>query len=228
MLALLVAVQAFDLLGLKRSGVLAPTMPGFGTTSLTRGNAEKLVHKLGATLRVIPIEGAVQQHFRDIQHPDNRHDVVFENAQARERTQILMDLANQVNGLVIGTGDLSESALGWCTFNGDHMSMYHVNSSVPETLVRYLVEWCADTELSWAPSKILCDIAATPISPEPLPPSSDGQLEQRTEETIGAYQLHDYFLFHFLRHGSPPEKNTLSRRGGLSGSLQPPRHREMV
>ncbi len=205
-LALLVTAHAFDLLDLKRTGILAPTMPGFGTTARTRGNAEKLVQKLGATLRVISIEPAVRQHFRDIHHAENRHDVVFENAQARERTQILMDLANQVNGLVVGTGDLSESALGWCTFNGDHMSMYHVNAGVPKTLVRYLVEWCADTEFSGAPSKILRDIAATPISPELLPPSSDGQLEQRTEETIGPYELHDYFLFHFLRHGFPPSK----------------------
>jgi NAD+ synthase (glutamine-hydrolysing) len=219
-LALLVTVHAFDLLGLKRGGILAPTMPGFGTTRRTRSNAEKLVEQLGATLRLIPIEPSVRQHFKDIGHAESRHDLVFENAQARERTQILMDLSNQVNGLVVGTGDLSEAALGWCTFNGDHMSMYHVNIGIPKTLVRYLVEWCADTEFSGAPSKVLHDIAATPISPELLPTSKDGQLTQHTEDVIGPYELHDYFLYHFVRHGYPPAKLLFLAENAFQGRYE--------
>jgi len=205
-LALLVAAHAFDLLGLDRKGILAPTMPGFGTTKRTRGNAEKLVEEIGATLRVIPIHDAIKQHFRDIGHDEGKHDVTYENAQARERTQILMDLANQVGGFVVGTGDLSESALGWCTFNGDHMSMYHVNAGIPKTLVRYLIDWCAESEFSGATAKVLHDIAATPISPELLPPTADGKLQQHTEDLIGPYELHDYFLYHIVRHGSRPAK----------------------
>ena len=205
-LALLVAAHAFDLLGLDRKGILAPTLPGFGTTKRTRGNAEKLVGEIGATLRVIPIHDAIQQHFRDIGHDERVHDVTYENAQARERTQILMDLANQAGGFVVGTGDLSESALGWCTFNGDHMSMYHVNAGIPKTLVRYLIDWCADSEFSGATTKVLHDIAATPISPELLPTTADGKLQQHTEDLIGPYELHDYFLYHIVRHGSRPAK----------------------
>lgn len=205
-LALLVAVRAFDLLGLDRKGILAPTLPGFGTTQRTRGNAEKLVAELGATLRIIPIHDAIKQHFADIGHDERVHDITYENAQARERTQILMDLANQVGGLVVGTGDLSEAALGWCTFNGDHMSMYHVNAGIPKTLVRYLIEWCADSEFAGATAKVLHDIAATPISPELLPTTADGQLLQHTEDLIGPYELHDYFLFHIVRHGARPAK----------------------
>lgn len=205
-LALLVTARAFDLLGLDRRGIVAPTLPGFGTTQRTRTNAEKLVELLGATLRVIPIGPAVSQHFADIGHDPAVHDVTYENAQARERTQILMDLANQVGGFVVGTGDLSESALGWCTFNGDHMSMYHVNSGVPKTLVRYLVEWCADAEFTGATAEVLRDIAATPISPELLPTTKDGRLQQQTEDVVGPYELHDYFLFHVVRHGSRPAK----------------------
>lgn len=205
-LALLVAVRAFDLLGLDRKGILAPTLPGFGTTQRTRGNAEKLVELLGATLRVIPITDAVRQHFADIGHDPAVHDITYENAQARERTQILMDLANKVGGFVVGTGDLSEAALGWCTFNGDHMSMYHVNSGVPKTLVRYLVEWCADSEFTGETSRVLHDIADTPISPELLPITASGAQQQQTEDVVGPYELHDYFLYHLVRHGSRPAK----------------------
>jgi len=205
-LALLVTVHAFDTLGLDRKGILAPTLPGFGTTARTRGNAEKLVEQLGATLRVIPIHAAIKQHFGDIGHDERVHDVTYENAQARERTQILMDLANKVGGFVVGTGDLSEAALGWCTFNGDHMSMYHVNAGIPKTLVRYLIDWCADTEFSGATGKVLHDIAATPISPELLPTTADGQQHQKTEDVVGPYELHDYFLYHIIRHGARPAK----------------------
>jgi NAD+ synthase (glutamine-hydrolysing) len=197
-LALLVAAHAFDLLGLDRKGILAPTLPGFGTTKRTRGNAEKLVGQIGATLRVIPIHDAIKQHFHDIGHDEKVHDVTYENAQARERTQILMDLANKAGGFVVGTGDLSEAALGWCTFNGDHMSMYHVNAGIPKTLVRYLIDWCADTEFSGATGKVLHDIAATPISPELLPTTDDGRQHQQTEDVVGPYELHDYFLYHVV------------------------------
>ncbi len=205
-LALLVAAHAFDLLGLDRKGILAPTLPGFGTTKRTRGNAEKLVEEIGATLRVIPIHDAIKQHFRDIGHDERVHDVTYENAQARERTQILMDLANKAGGFVVGTGDLSEAALGWCTFNGDHMSMYHVNAGIPKTLVRYLIDWCADAEFSGATTQVLHDIAATPISPELLPTTEDGKQHQQTEDVVGPYELHDYFLYHIVRHGAPPAK----------------------
>ncbi len=205
-LALLVTVHAFDLLGLDRKGILAPTLPGFGTTKRTRSNAEKLVNQLGCTLRIIPIHDAVNQHFIDIGHDENVHDVTYENSQARERTQILMDLANQVGGFVVGTGDLSEAALGWCTFNGDHMSMYHVNASVPKTLVRYLIDWCAEAEFSGASAQILHDIADTPISPELLPINTDGRQDQQTEDVVGPYELHDFFLYHCVRHGAPPAK----------------------
>lgn len=205
-LALLVTARAFDLLGLDRKGIVAPTLPGFGTTQRTRTNAEKLVGLLGATLRVIPIGPAVSQHFADIGHDPKVHDITYENAQARERTQILMDLANKVGGFVVGTGDLSEAALGWCTFNGDHMSMYHVNCGVPKTLVRYLVEWCAEAEFTGETAVVLRDIAATPISPELLPTTKDGKLRQQTEDVVGPYELHDYFLYHVVRHGSRPAK----------------------
>ncbi len=205
-LALLVVTRAFDTLGLDRKGLLAVTMPGFGTTQRTRSNAEKLVLMLGATLRVVPIHDAVSQHFRDIGHDPAVHDVTYENAQARERTQILMDLANKTGGFVVGTGDLSEAALGWCTFNGDQMSMYHVNVGIPKTLVRYLVAWCADAEFQGAAVEVLRDICATPVTPELLPAAPDGTLQQRTESLIGPYELHDYFLFHLVRYGSRPAK----------------------
>ncbi len=205
-LALLVTAHAFDLLGLPRAGIVAITMPGFGTTARTRGNAARLAEQLGVTLRTIPIVDAVRQHFRDIGHAEDDHDVTFENAQARERTQILMDVANDIGGFVVGTGDLSEAALGWMTFNGDHMSMYHVNAGVPKTLVRSLVTWAAETLFTGAPSAVLHDIVATPITPELLPLGAGAQLEQKTEETIGPYELHDFFLFHTVRYGVGPRK----------------------
>ncbi|MCM2263822.1 MAG: NAD(+) synthase [Desulfuromonadales bacterium] len=205
-LALLVAVKAFDRLGLPRSGINAVTMPGFGTTARTRGNAEVLAGDLGVTLRTIAIDAAVIQHFRDIDHDPMQHDITFENAQARERTQILMDVANQVGGLVIGTGDLSELALGWCTYNGDHMSMYAVNAAVPKTLVRYLINWCAEAEFQDKTAAVLHDICATPVSPELLPPRPDGTISQETEAQVGPYELHDFFLYHVVRCHFAPRK----------------------
>jgi NAD+ synthase (glutamine-hydrolysing) len=205
-LALLVAVKAFDRLGLPRAGINALTMPGFGTTARTRGNAEALAGELGVTLRTIAIDAAVSQHFLDIGHDPARHDITFENAQARERTQILMDVANQVRGLVIGTGDLSELALGWCTYNGDHMSMYAVNAAVPKTLVRYLIDWCAEAEFSGRAAAVLNDICATPVSPELLPPNPDGSISQQTEAQVGPYELHDFFLYQVVRCHFAPRK----------------------
>jgi len=205
-LALLVAVKAFDRLGLAREGIVTLTLPGFGTTVRTRGNAERLAGLLGVGLRVIPIDGAVRGHFADIGHPETLHDITYENAQARERTQILMDVANQVGGLVIGTGDLSELALGWCTYNADHMSMYGVNAGVPKTLVRYLVAWCAECEFAGEAAEILKDICATPVSPELLPPTAEGEIAQKTEDQVGPYVLHDFFLYHLVRWHDPPAK----------------------
>lgn len=205
-LALLVTIKAYDTLGLDRHGIMAITMPGFGTTARTKSNAEQLAAQLGITFRTIPITDAVRQHFRDIGHDENAHDVTYENAQARERTQILMDLANEVNGIVVGTGDLSELALGWATYNGDHMSMYHVNAGVPKTLVRYLVEWVADSEFTGEVSRILHDIVATPITPELLPLDANGALQQETEAAIGPYVLHDFFLYYMVRHQFAPRK----------------------
>ena len=205
-LALLVTARAFDLLGLDRTHIIAITMPGFGTTDRTYSNACSMVKSLGATLKEIPIGNAVLQHFSDIDHDPESHDVTYENSQARERTQILMDVANQENGLVIGTGDLSELALGWATYNGDHMSMYAVNSSVPKTLVRHLVRHyashCDDKELS----QILADVLDTPVSPELLPPSDEGAISQKTEDLVGPYELHDFFLYQLLRFGFTPGK----------------------
>lgn len=205
-LAALVACRAFDKLELSRQGIVSVTMPGFGTTERTLRNAESLAGILGMTLRNIPIADSVRRHFADIGHPEDRHDLTFENSQARERTQILMDVANQTGGFVLGTGDLSELALGWCTFNGDHMSMYHVNAGVPKTLVKYLVEWCAEDLFTGPEAKVLRDICDTPITPELLPAASDGQLTQKTEEIVGPYELHDFFLYNFVRCGHPPLK----------------------
>ncbi len=216
-LALLVIAKAFDLAGLPRAGIIAITMPGFGTTARTRSNAEQLAEFLGATLRVIPIGDAVRQHFRDIGHDEGRHDVTYENAQARERTQVLMDVANQVGGFNVGTGDLSELALGWCTYNGDHMSMYHVNAGVPKTLVRFLVEWAAEAEFTGETAAVLRDICATPITPELLPLGQDGELAQITEDTIGPYELHDFFLFYTVRHPFAPRKVFLLARQAFAG-----------
>jgi len=204
-LALLVTVRTFDLLGLDRKGIFAVTMPCFGTTDRTWDNACRLAHTLGVTLEEVDIREAVQVHFRDIGQDSSNHDVTYENGQARERTQVLMDLANRHGGLVIGTGDLSELALGWATYNGDHMSMYGVNAGVPKTLVRHLVKYyadtCSDTELS----AVLCDVLDTPVSPELLPPV-DGVISQKTEDLVGPYELHDFFLYYMLRCGFPPAK----------------------
>lgn len=205
-LALLVCVKAFDMLGLNRRGIVGITMPGFGTTDRTYTNAVNLMKLLGITIREISIKEACIQHFKDIDHDINVHDVTYENSQARERTQILMDAANQMNGLVIGTGDLSELALGWATYNGDHMSMYGVNASVPKTLVRYLVSWAADHIGDESTRTVLLDIVDTPISPELLPAAEDGQIAQKTEDNVGPYELHDFFLYFTLRLGFRPAK----------------------
>ncbi|MBR0432934.1 MAG: NAD(+) synthase [Bacteroidaceae bacterium] len=204
-LALLVTVRAFDLLGLDRRGIVGVTMPGFGTTDRTYNNAVDLMHALGITTQEVSIRKAVLQHFDDINHDPAEQDVTYENAQARERTQILMDLANQLNGLVIGTGDLSELALGWCTYNGDHMSMYGVNTGVPKTLVQHLVRWVAERQET-AASAILLDIVATPISPELIPADEHGQIKQKTEDLVGPYELHDFFLYYAMRWGFRPSK----------------------
>ena len=205
-LALLVCARAFDLLGLERPGILAITMPGFGTTSRTHDNAAAMSEALGCELREIGIAAAVRQHFADIGHDEADHSVTYENAQARERTQILMDVANQEGGMVIGTGDLSELALGWATYNGDHMSMYAVNASVPKTLVRHLVRYVADTCDNPEETEVLLDVLDTPVSPELLPATGDGKISQRTEDLVGPYELHDFFLYEVLRHGASPRK----------------------
>lgn len=204
-LALLVTAKAFDALGIDRSGITAVTMPCFGTTDRTYQNACKMSVKLGATLKEVPIGDAVLQHFRDIGHDPEDHSVTYENAQARERTQVLMDIANQVNGMVIGTGDMSELALGWATYNGDHMSMYGVNASVPKTLVRHLVNYYADTCGDEQLREVLYDVLDTPVSPELLPPK-DGEIAQKTEDLVGPYELHDFFLYYMLRFGYEPSK----------------------
>lgn len=220
-LALLVTCRAFNLLGLPLNGITAISMPGYGTTLRTRSNAEQLTELLGVSLRRIPIVEVVRQHFHDIGHDETQHDLTFENAQARERTQVLMDVANQINGLVVGTGDLSELALGWCTFNGDHMSMYHVNAGVPKTLVRYLIEWCADSEYTGDTAAILHDICATPISPELLPVGDGDKLQQETEATIGPYVLHDFFLYYVVRYGFAPRKVYFLAKYAFQGVIQP-------
>lgn len=204
-LALLVTARAFDMLGLPRKGIVAVTMPGFGTTDRTYNNAVVMIKSLGATFKEVPIAKAVMQHFADIDHDASIHDVTYENSQARERTQILMDIANQANGFVIGTGDLSELALGWATYNGDHMSMYAVNASVPKTLVRHLVRHYADTSADEVLAGVLYDVLDTPVSPELLPPE-DGAISQKTEDLVGPYELHDFFLYQMLRMCFPPAK----------------------
>lgn len=204
-LALLVTARAFDMLGIPRKKITAVTMPCFGTTDRTYNNACLLSEKLGATLREVNIKEAVHVHFRDIGHDPEKHDVTYENSQARERTQILMDVANQTGGIVIGTGDLSELALGWATYNGDHMSMYGVNASVPKTLVRHLVKYYADTCEDEQLESVLLDILDTPVSPELLPPK-DGVISQKTEDLVGPYELHDFFLYYMLRWTFPPKK----------------------
>lgn len=204
-LALLVTARAFDMLGIDRKNIMAVTMPCFGTTDRTYNNACLMTQKLGATLREVNIKAAVRQHFSDIGQDEDNHDVTFENAQARERTQVLMDIANQTNGMVIGTGDMSELALGWATYNGDHMSMYGVNGSVPKTLVRHLVQHCADTCEDGELKDVLLDVLDTPVSPELLPPK-DGEIAQKTEDLVGPYELHDFYLYYILRFGYEPSK----------------------
>lgn len=205
-LALLVTVEAFDRLGLDRKGIIGVTMPGFGTTVRTHSNADTIMQCLGITRREIPIDKAVRQHFSDIGHDENIHDVTYENSQARERTQILMDIANQTSGMVIGTGDLSELALGWATYNGDHISMYGVNASIPKTLVRYLVAHTAQKTTDATLRDALIDIIDTPISPELTPSDSEGNIQQKTEDLVGPYPLHDFFLYNMLRYGFSPDK----------------------
>ena len=205
-LALLATVATFDMLGLDRKGVVAVTMPGFGTTNRTYTNALTLMQDLGVTIREISIQAACVQHFKDIGLSADDRSAAYENSQARERTQILMDLANAVGGMVIGTGDLSESALGWATYNGDHMSMYNVNCSIPKTLVRLLVEWVADNDPCERVRTTLKDIVDTPVSPELLPADEQGDIAQKTEDLVGPYELHDFFLYNFIRNGFAPSK----------------------
>ena len=204
-LAILVTARAFDMLGMDRGQIIAVTMPCFGTTDRTYNNACQMALKLGAQLREVRIADSVESHFRDIGHDIEDHSVTYENSQARERTQVLMDISNQTGGLVVGTGDMSELALGWATYNGDHMSMYGVNASVPKTLVRHLVRYCADTEEDQEMKEVLYDVLDTPVSPELLPPK-DGQIAQKTEDLVGPYELHDFYLYYLLRFGYEPSK----------------------
>ena len=227
-LALLVTVLAFDKLGLDRKGIIGITMPGYGTTDRTHDNAVGLMESLGITRREIPIREACDIHFKDIGHDSSIHDTTYENSQARERTQILMDVANSVCGIVVGTGDLSELALGWATYNGDHISMYGVNASIPKTLVRHLVRWCADNRFDGAASEgarssqeILYDIIDTPISPELLPADDKGNISQKTEDIVGPYSLHDFFLYNFFRNGYAPDKIYFLACKAFSGTYDP-------
>lgn len=218
-LALIVAVRAFDRLGLNRTGIQAISMPGFGTTGRTKKNAAELARAYGATFQEIPIGDTVLSHFRDIGHDPNDTSVTYENAQARERTQVLMDVANKIGGIVIGTGDLSELALGWATYNGDHMSMYGVNASVPKTLVRHLVAY--EASISPGPlSAVLKDVLATPVSPELLPPAGE-TISQRTEDLVGPYELHDFFLYYAVRWGFPPKRIFRLALCAFSGAYDP-------
>lgn len=206
-LALLVCVMTYDLLGKDRKNILGITMPGFGTSDRTYNNAINLMKHLGVTIREISIKDACLQHFKDINHDPDVHDITYENVQARERTQVLMDLSNAENGIVIGTGDLSEMALGWATYNGDHMAMYSVNATIPKTLVRYLVQWVTEYKVGEEAKAVLMDILDTPVSPELLPPDPEtGEIKQKTEETVGPYELHDFVLYHVLRFGFAPSK----------------------
>ncbi len=218
-LALLVMARAFDMLDIPRSCITAVTMPCFGTTDRTYTNACELTRILGATLREVDIREAVTTHFRDIGHDPENHDVTYENSQARERTQIIMDIANQTGGMVIGTGDMSELALGWATYNGDHMSMYGVNASVPKTLVRHLVRYYADTCGDEKLRAVLLDVLDTPVSPELLPPE-DGQISQKTEDLVGPYELHDFFLYYVLRFGFEPHKIDRLARIAFAGAYE--------
>ncbi|MCE9437917.1 NAD(+) synthase [Bacteroides fragilis] len=216
-LALLVCVKTFDKLGLSRKDILGITMPGFGTTDRTYHNAIDLMNSLGVSIREISIREACIQHFKDIGHDLNIHDVTYENSQARERTQILMDIANQTWGMVIGTGDLSELALGWATYNGDHMSMYGVNAGIPKTLVKHLVQWVAENGMDEVSKATLLDIVDTPISPELIPADENGEIKQKTEDLVGPYELHDFFLYYFLRFGFRPSKIYFLAQTAFSG-----------
>ena len=210
-------VRAFDLLEIPRENIIAVTMPCFGTTDRTYQNACLMTRKLGAALKEVDIREAVRVHFKDIGHDMEDHSVTFENAQARERTQVLMDIANKYNGMVVGTGDMSELALGWATYNGDHMSMYGVNASVPKTLVRHLVRYYADTCGEEELSAVLLDVLDTPVSPELLPPE-DGKIAQKTEDLVGPYELHDFFLYYILRYGYHPGKIYRLARKAFDGT----------
>ena len=205
-LALLVCVLTYDKLNISRKNIIGVTMPGFGTTSRTYNNAVNLMKSLGITIREVDIKKACMQHFEDLNIDPSVHDVTYENTQARERTQILMDIANQTDGMVIGTGDLSELALGWATYNGDHMSMYGVNGSIPKTLVKYLVKWVALNKTDKESADILLDVIDTPISPELIPADENGEIKQKTEDLVGPYELHDFFLYNFMRQGFSPLK----------------------
>ena len=216
-LALLVTVRAFDMLGRDRKGIVAVTMPGFGTTDRTYDNAIKMIEKLGTTFIEINISDAANEHFKAIGHDSCIHDVTYENVQARQRTLYLMNLANQYNGFVVGTGDLSELALGWATYNGDHMSMYGVNASIPKTLVRHLVRYYADTCDDIELNKVLMDVLDTPVSPELLPPQDNGEIAQKTEDLVGPYELHDFFMYYMLRLGYTPKKIYYLARNAFEG-----------
>jgi len=218
-LALLVCVDVCEQLKIPMENIISVTMPGFGTSNRTYSNATTLMQELGTDAREISIKEACMQHFKDIGYDETAYDITYENSQARERTQILMDIANKESGLVVGTGDLSELALGWCTYNGDHISMYAVNTSIPKTLVKYLVEWYADKSRTEKPliAKALYDICNTPVSPELLPLSSEGKIEQKTEDIIGRYELHDFFLFNMIRCGYPPKKILLLAEKAFEG-----------
>ena len=218
-LALLSSAMTFDKLGLPRKNIIGITMPGFGTTGRTHSNAVKLMESLGVTIREISIKEACLQHFKDISQDPECHNVVYENSQARERTQILMDIANQVSGLVIGTGDLSELALGWATYNGDHMSMYGINASIPKTLLKHLVKWIATRSDDAQTKSTLLDIVETPISPELIPADNEGNITQKTEDLVGPYDLHDFFLLHFLRYGFSPSKIYFLARNAFNGKF---------
>ena len=221
-LALLATVRTFDKLGIDRKGIIGVTMPGFGTTDRTYNNAVTLIKELGVTFREISIADACRQHFKDIGLPEGDRSVTYENGQARERTQILMDIANMENGMVVGTGDMSELALGWATYNGDQMSMYGVNCSIPKTLMRYMVEWVADNEPNQSVSKALHDVAETPVSPELLPADEKGNIAQKTEDLVGPYELHDFFLYNFIGNGFSPAKIAMLAEKAFEGRYDRP------
>lgn len=221
-LALLVCVKTFDKLGISRKNIYGITMPGFGTTGRTYNNSIKMMQELGITLKEISIKDACMQHFKDIDHDPNVTNITYENAQARQRTYILMDYANKVNGLVVGTGDLSELALGWATYNGDHMSMYGVNASIPKTLVRYLVKYAAEYEMDEVARQTLLDVVDTPISPELLPADKDGNIAQKTEDNVGPYILHDFFIYYALRFGYTPSKIFYLAAQAMEGQFDKP------